>query len=107
MRQGRALAFADLLDNEAATKVFGLCFDQVRKQKIDKGETAEDLGDLTDLRKSVAEATGDLQRWSFGAETATIDYDPYAVGAYAEGAFTCTIPYATLRPLAKADFPLP
>ena len=28
-------------------------------------------------------------------------------GAYAEGAYECVIPYATLKPLAKSDFPLP
>ena len=38
---------------------------------------------------------------------AVINYDPYAVGAYAEGAFSCSVPYATLRPLARSDFPLP
>ena len=107
LRQGRALAFADLLDKQAADKVFSLCLDQVRKQKIDKGETPDDLGSPEDLRKSIEEATGDLKTWSFGAEAATIDYDPYAVGAYAEGAFNCTVPYASLRPLAKPEFPLP
>ena len=80
---------------------------QVRKQKIDKGETAEDIGDLAGLRKNVEEATENLKAGSFGADAATIDYDPYSVGAYAEGAFSCTLPYATLRPLAKPDFPLP
>ena len=105
MRQGRALAFADLLDKAAAARVFGLCVDQVKTQKLDDGESAEDIGDLADLRKAVAEATGDLKAWSFGAEAATIDYDPYSVGA--EGSFTCTIPYTTLRSLAKPDFPLP
>ena len=107
MRLGRELAFADLLDKAAAGGIFDLCADQVRKQKIDKGETPDDLGDPAELRKNVEAASGDLKAWSFGADAAVIGYDPYAVGAYAEGAFSCTIPYATLRPLAKPDFPLP
>ena len=107
MRLGRELGFADLLDKPAAEKVVGLCTDQVRRQKIDRGETAEDIGDLAGLRKSVGEATGNLKVWRFGADAATIDYDPYSVGAYAKGAFSCTLPYATLRKLAKPDFPLP
>jgi len=107
MRLGRELSFADLLDKAAAGKMVSLCTNQVRKQKIDKGETAEDIGDLAGLRKNVEEATANLNVWSFGADAATIDYDPYSVGAYAEGAFTCTLPYATLRPLAKPDFPFP
>jgi hypothetical protein len=38
---------------------------------------------------------------------ATVSQDPYAVGAYAEGAFSCSAPDATLRLLARSDFPLP
>jgi hypothetical protein len=55
----------------------------------------------------VSKRRPDLKTWSFGAEAATIDYDAYAVGAYAEGAFNCMVPYATLHPIAKAEFPLP
>jgi hypothetical protein len=36
-----------------------------------------------------------------------VTYDPYAVASYAEGAFECVIPMATLRALAKPAFPLP
>ena len=107
MRLGRELTFADLLANEAARKIFDLCADEVRQQKIDKGETPDEFVDAAELRKTVEAATGDLKRWSFGAEAAVIDYDPYSVGAYAEGAFNCSIAYSTLRPLAKPDFPLP
>jgi uncharacterized protein YecT (DUF1311 family) len=107
MRAGRELAFADLLGNEAAGRIFDLCTDQVRKQKIDNGETPDDLGDPAELRKNVGAASGDLETWSFGVDAAVIGYDHYTVGAYAEGTFSCTIPYATLRPLVKQDFPLP
>jgi len=107
MRTGRELAFADLLAKEAAGKIFDLCMEQVRKQKTDKSDTPDQFVDAAELRKMVEVATGDLKRWSFGADAAAIDYDPYSVGAYAEGAFNCTIPYSTLRPLAKPDFPLP
>jgi hypothetical protein len=78
------------------------------EKKRREGADADVDGDaLKQLRQSVAAVTGDLKSWSFGADAATVSYDPYAVGAYAEGAFTCEIPYATLRPLAKPDFPLP
>jgi hypothetical protein len=36
-----------------------------------------------------------------------LDGAPYVVGGYAEGAFSCEIPYATLKALAKPGFPLP
>ena len=63
--------------------------------------------DLKELAKNVAEATDKIANWSFGADKATVTYDPYAVGAYVEGAYQCEIPYTMLKPLAKPSFPLP
>jgi uncharacterized protein YecT (DUF1311 family) len=106
--RGREATFADMLDKPAANKIFALCMKQVRDEKTEREGSADDDSDAAKtLADSVAEATGDLKAWSFGADAATISYDPYAVGAYAEGAFSCSAPYATLRPLARADFPLP
>jgi uncharacterized protein YecT (DUF1311 family) len=106
--RGREATFADMLDKPAADKIFALCLKQVRDQKSAReGAADDDSGAPKTLAESVAEATGDLKAWSFGAEAATVSYDPYAVGAYAEGAFSCSVPYATLRPLARSDFPLP
>jgi len=106
--RGREATFADMLDKPAADKIFALCLKQVREAKAAReGTVDDDAGAAKTLADSVAAATGDIKAWSFAADAATISYDPYAVGAYAEGAFSCTLPYATLRPLARADFPLP
>jgi uncharacterized protein YecT (DUF1311 family) len=107
--QGREAAFDALLDKPGAQKVFALCLKQVRDQKHEReGEDEQtDADSLKSLADNVAQSSADLKAWSFGAESATLTYDPYAVGAYAEGAFQCVIPYATLRPLAKPGFPLP
>lgn len=106
--QGRVAAFEALLDKAGAQKLFALCVKQVRDQKREKGEDEEpDAAALKTLTESVSTASADLKVWSFGADAATLTYDPYAVGAYAEGAFECKIPYSTLRPLAKPSFPLP
>jgi uncharacterized protein YecT (DUF1311 family) len=106
--QGRVATFDDLLDKAGAQKVFALCLKQVRGERRERGANEEtSADDLKALADSVAKASADLGVWSFGAEAATLTYDPYAVGAYAEGAFDCTIPYSTLRPLAKPSFPLP
>ena len=106
--QGREATFDSLLDKPAAQKVFALCLKQVKDQRREReGEEETDAGDIETIAKNVAEASGDLKVWSFGADAATLTYDPYAVGAYAEGAFECVLPYSTLRPLAKAGFPLP
>jgi uncharacterized protein YecT (DUF1311 family) len=106
--RGREARFADLLDKPAADKIFALCLKQVRDEKTSREGSADDDADAAKtLADSVAAATGDLKAWSFGVDAATIAYDPYAVGAYAEGAFSCSAPYTALRPLARADFPLP
>src|SRR5579883_21320 len=103
----RLLAFDDLAAAPSAKKIFALCAEQVTKQKRERIDKADDVGSPQDILESVTKATGDLRAWGFGGDKATIGYDPYAVGAYAEGDYSCEIPYATLRPLAKPDFPLP
>ena len=106
---GREAKFDDLLDAHAAQSVFALCLKSVIAQKKQRegADAPLDADSLKDLAKRVAEATGRIEAWSFGARAATVTYDPYAIGAYAEGAFDCELPYATLKPLAKPGFPLP
>ncbi|HXT06880.1 MAG TPA: lysozyme inhibitor LprI family protein [Roseiarcus sp.] len=107
--QGRQANFADLLDARGAKTVFALCLKQVIAAKKARIGADAPVGPdfIKDLTKDVVEATGKLDAWSFAADKATVSYDPYAVGAYAEGAYACVIPYATLKPLAKPGFPLP
>lgn len=109
VRAGRAATFSSLLDKSAAQKVFALCTGQVAAEKRSReGEEARlDAEALEQLRQSVATTTGALGAWSFGADAATISYAADAVGVHAEGAFSCEMPYAALRPLVKPDFPLP
>jgi uncharacterized protein YecT (DUF1311 family) len=99
--------FAELLDDKGAAAVFALCADQVARTKQERGGDPPDAEERAKLRKDVADATGDLKSWHFSAYAATVTYDPYAVASYAEGAFECVIPMATLRALAKPAFPLP
>ncbi len=109
VRAGREATFASLLDGPAARRIFALCSDQVaaEKKRREGADAALDADARRQLRQNVDTVTGDLKSWSSGAEAATVSYDPGAVGVHAEGAFTCEIPYATLRPLARRDFPLP
>jgi uncharacterized protein YecT (DUF1311 family) len=105
IEEGREAKLADLLDDKAAQKVFAFCLKSVRKDKKDR--MGADFTPEEDLPKTVAEATAKLETWGFGANSARVSYDPYAVGSYAEGAYDCVIPYSTLKPLARPSFPLP
>jgi len=106
---GREARFEDAFAADSAAKIFAFCLKSVREQKKERlGDDApKSAEDLKSLVHDVEEATKKLDVWSFGADKATIDYDPYAVGAYAEGAYDCEIPYTTLRALTKPGFPLP
>jgi uncharacterized protein YecT (DUF1311 family) len=106
---GREARFEDAFAPDSAAKIFAFCLKSVREQKKERlGDDApKSAEDLKSLVHDVEEATKKLDVWSFGADKATIDYDPYAVGAYAEGAYDCEIPYAMLRGLTKLGFPLP
>ncbi len=53
-----------------------------------------------EIEKSVA----DLSRWSFSATRAEVTFDPYALGAYVEGSYTCDFSAALLRPFLRVDY---
>ena len=108
MATGRLLAFADLLDKAGAAKVIAFCTKAVEKEKLIRFDNAPlSAEDKEQAAKGVAEATPDLGNWSFSAAKASVTYGQYIAGSYAEGVYTCDVPYAMLRPLAKKDFPLP
>lgn len=106
----RELVFDELVDKAGGQKIFAHCFDQVlARKKEHEGDDAKllDAAVMKDLQSDVAAATGKLTAWGFGAKSATVSYDPYTVAARWEGPFSCEVPYAFLRPLAKPGFPLP
>jgi len=107
--EGREANFADLLDPRGAKAVFALCLKQVIAAKRARMGADAPVGPdfINELTKEVAGATAKLDAWSFTPVAVTVAYDPYAVGPYVEGAYECVIPYTTLKPLAKPDFPLP
>ena len=109
VEKGAVAKFQDFLDETAAAKIVSICAKQVLQQK--KDSLGSDVGlsedTLKRLNDDIANANKDLAQWTFKAGEAEIQYDQYVVGAYAEGAFSCEIPHAELRPLVKTGFPLP
>lgn len=106
--KGRILTFNDVFAGEAEGKILAACMSQILEQKHDRMPDEKIEGDdLAQLRKAVEEGLGDLSKWSFAPGMASIDYDAYALGAYAEGAYSCELHTDFLRPLVKAGFTLP
>jgi len=57
-------------------------------------------GDITSFKEE------DLSRFSITPRGLTVYFDPYAVGAYAEGSFSVTIPYRQLKNVIDPEGPL-
>lgn len=105
----RIARFPDAFDAKAAAKIVAICRTAVLAQKQARvgADEMPSGDDLKQFDKDLDAATRDLSAWSFRVDKALVSYAPYTVGAYAEGGYSCEIPYATLRPLARPEFPLP
>ena len=49
----------------------------------------------------------DLKSWSIAADEVTVSFDPYAVGSYAEGSYTCSFAMKDVKALALKGAALP
>ena len=107
--KGKVAQFGDLLDKAGAKTIFAECEKQVLAQKKENEGSEADTSPATiqKLRSDISNVSGNLELWTFAASQAEIQYDANVLGAHADGAFFCSIPYAQLRPLAKPGFPLP
>jgi uncharacterized protein YecT (DUF1311 family) len=107
--KGVFLKFDDVFTAAGKAKIDAECMSQIVKQKseqLDEGEKMSDE-DMAQLRSGVEEGLHKLEKWSFSSGTATVTYDAYAIGSYAEGPHECEFTTQFLQPLAKAGFVVP
>jgi uncharacterized protein YecT (DUF1311 family) len=103
---GRALTIDDLVDGKGIGALTNLCRDQLRRERLTRGATADTVDDeLTEA--AVADGIRSITAWQFHRESVAIHYDPYAIGSFAEGSYDCTIPWPVLRKAARSGAPLP
>jgi uncharacterized protein len=108
LARGKALDIQDMLPEAAAASLAKQCRVQIIEQKKDQADQPYDAAADSFLSDSViAEHVATLSRWSFTESTATITFDAYAIGAYAEGTYECTFDMKALKALALATAPLP
>lgn len=103
---GRRLGFGDLFPREAIGIFAKQCSDQLiatrRARMSDPGINLEEGADeviLTHVK--------DLEAWSFRVDGATILFDPYLIGSYAEGPYRCDLEMTGLKQHALAGAVLP
>jgi uncharacterized protein YecT (DUF1311 family) len=107
--RGAALKASDLFDIKAVTALQADCVKQILVQKKDKleGEDFDPNNDPLYSEKTVVEYLQSLANWNFWQDKATVTFDAYAIGSYAEGPYECEFAMDNLRKLAKPGAPLP
>ena len=109
MRRGKEIKAADIFRDEALVTLTTECRDQIlaRKQENygDEKYVAADDGNFQE--STVADIVRDWEQWTIAAGKATVTFNSYDVGAYAEGPYECVFNMDKLKALAKPDAPLP
>ena len=109
MASGGMLEIVDFFSEDAAAELAQSCREQLiaEKRRRNGGEPYDPAAD--DFLKDgiIAEHIATISRWSFAAGKASVSFDPYAIGSYAEGQYDCTYPMDELWNVALDDAPLP
>lgn len=109
LARGAALKTGDLFDNKAISALKADCVKQILAQKKEKleGEEFDPNNDPLYSEKTVVEYLQSLANWNFWQDKATVTFDAYAIGSYAEGPYDCDFAMDNLRKLAKSGASLP
>jgi uncharacterized protein YecT (DUF1311 family) len=105
--KGVFLKFDDVFTAAGKAKIDAECMTQILKQKSELSDEKLSDEDMAQLRAGVEEGLHKLEKWSFSSGTATVTYDAYAIGSYAEGPHDCEFTTQFLQPLAKPGFVVP
>jgi uncharacterized protein YecT (DUF1311 family) len=108
MTTGRELAIGDIVDASGAARLTQQCKAEIDAERAKRVPDAADVPyDAKTRDATIAETVRVLKSWSIGADEITVSFDPYAVGAYAEGSYTCSFPTRDVVALARPGAPLP
>jgi uncharacterized protein YecT (DUF1311 family) len=107
MAGGQLIGVADVLAEPSAAILTLWCKQQIEAEK-QKRVPGVELGEgAAERDKTIAAQVRELSSWSIGESEIVVSFDPYSVGAYAEGAYECRFPTAGVRELAREGARLP
>jgi uncharacterized protein len=109
LQSGKILEIGDILSEEAAAKLAVDCKRQIiaEKERRLEPEAYDPAADSFLKDDVIGEHIATLSRWSFSSGEASVSFDPYAIGPYAEGTYDCVFPMAALRAMTLETAPLP
>ncbi|MBL8906385.1 MAG: DUF1311 domain-containing protein [Rhizobiales bacterium] len=109
LSSGREIEIADILSEAAFPALMQECRSQIVAEKMERfsGEPYDPATDEFLKDEVIAEHLATMAAWSLAETEATVGFDPYAIGPYAEGSYACVFPMAELRKLAPPGAPLP
>ena len=109
MKAGKVLEIGDLFEEAAVIGFIKDCKAQIIAQKRERlsGEPYDPATDSFLQDAVIGEHVATLSRWSIRESEASVSFDAYAIGSYAEGSYDCTYAMNELKPLARPGAPLP
>ena len=107
MATGRLLTVKDVLPEPSAAILTLWCKKQIEAEKTKRVPEIDVSEDQAERDRTIAEQVRNLESWSIGQDEITVSFDPYAVGAYAEGAYECRFPTSGVKELALKGALLP
>ncbi len=99
----------DFFSEAAAEQLMDQCKAQIIAEKKERfgGEPYDPATDDFLKGDVIAEHVATMSSWSFTETEASIGFDAYAIGSYAEGAYECRFGITALKAIALDTAPLP
>jgi uncharacterized protein len=109
MESGKLMEVSDFFSEDASTRLAAGCKSQIIAEKLQRleGEPYDPATDDFLKDEVIAEHIATLSRWSFTESKASVSFDAYAIGSYAEGPYDCEFPMTDLKNMALDGAPLP
>jgi uncharacterized protein YecT (DUF1311 family) len=109
LQRGAEMKPGDLFDGKAIATLKTDCVKQIFAQKKEKndGQDFKPADDPNYQETTIVEHLKSMDSWNFWKDKATVTFDAYAIGSYAEGQYTCDFATDEMKKLAKPGAVLP
>ncbi len=109
LQRGVEMKAGDLFDDKGIAALKADCIEQIAEQKKERndGQEFNPADDPNYQEQTITEHLQSLGTWNFWQDKATVTFNAYAIGSYAEGQYNCDFAMGNMRKLAKPGAILP